>query len=90
MRVRGVEDVFDYEGIAAGGDVVEASAEGEIVAEEVEAFFQLQVEGKIFGETLGAGLADELLLVGEEIERESGAGFERVSDFELMNDGKFE
>ena len=63
---------------------------GQVVAEEVEAFFELEVEGEIFGKALGAGRADELLLVVEQVEGESGAGFEGVGDFELMNDGELE
>ena len=81
LRMRSVEDVVDYERIAAASDVVETTAEGEIVAEKMKAFFKLQVEGDVVRKTLGAGFANELLLVGEEIERESGAGFERVGDF---------
>ena len=61
----GVDDAVDYEGIAAAGDVVEAAAQGQVVAEEVEAFFELEVEGEVIGEALGAGRADELLLVVE-------------------------
>src|ERR1700724_109241 len=90
LRMRSVEDVIDYERIAAAADVVEATAEGEIVAEEMKALFELEVEGDIVRKALCAGFANELLLVGEEIERESGAGFERVGDFELMDDGKLE
>ena len=63
MRVGGVEDVVDYEGIAAAADVVKAAAQGEVVAEEVKALFQLEVEREVVGESLGVGWADELLLV---------------------------
>ena len=90
LKVGGVEDVVDYERIAAASDVAEAAAEGKIVAEEMKAFFELQVEGDVVREALCAGFANELLLVGEEIERESGASFEGVGDFELMDDGKLE
>src|SRR5579872_144334 len=90
LRVGRVDDAVDYEGIAAAGDVVEAAAEGEVVSEEVKAFFELQVEREIIGEALGTGRADELLLVVEKAEGESGAGFEGVGDFELMNDGQLE
>ncbi len=37
-----------------------------------------------------SGFADELLLVGEFVERESGAGFHGVCDFETMNDRQTE
>ena len=86
----GVDSAVDYVGIAASGDVVESAADGEVVAEKVEAFFGLEVEGEVGGETLGAGWSDEFLLVVEEVEGESGAGFEGVGDFELMNDGEIE
>ena len=56
----------------------------------METFFELEVQGNIVGKTLGSGFAGELLLVGEEIERESGAGFERVGDFQLMDDRELE
>ena len=86
----GIDDVVDYEGIAAAGDVVEAAAEGQIVAEKMKALFELQVEREIIGIALGAGRSDELLLVGEQVEGEPGAGFEGVGDFELMDDRKLE
>ena len=88
--VGGIDDAVDYVGIAAAGDVIEAAAEGQVVAEEMEAFFELQVEGEVVGEAVGAGLADELLLVVEEAEGESGAGFHRVGEFELMDYGQLE
>ncbi len=37
-----------------------------------------------------AGGADELLLIGEFVEGESGADFHGVRDFELMNDREME
>ena len=86
----GIDDVVDYVGIAAAGDVVEAAAQRQIVSEKVKAFFELEVEREILGETLCAGRADELLLIGEKIVWESGAGFCGVGDFELMDYGKFE
>ena len=61
-----------------------------MVVEEMEAFFELEVERKIVGKALRAGCAEELLLVGESAERESGAGFEGVGDFELVNDREIE
>src|ERR1051326_743482 len=88
--IDGVDDVVDHEGIAASGDVVKSAAQGEIVAEKVKAFFQLQVEGEIFGETLGAGSADQLLLGVEEAEGKSGAGFDRVGELHLVDDGEVE
>lgn len=86
----GVDDVVDDEGIAAAVDVVEAAAQGQVVSEEVEAFFELQVEGEVIGEAFGAGRADELLLIVEKAEGESGAGFGGVCDFELMDHGQLE
>ena len=86
----GIDDAVDDVGIAAAGDVVEAAAEGQVVSEEVKAFFELQVEGEIRGKALGAGCADEFLLVVEEAERESGAGFDGVGDFEFVDDGEVE
>ena len=50
LRVCGVEDVVDDEGIAAAGDVVEAATQREIVAEKVKAFFELDIERKIIGD----------------------------------------
>src|SRR5579864_2710042 len=90
LRVGGIDDVVDYERIAAAVNVVEAAAEGQIVAEKVKTLFQLDVEREIVGETLGAGCADELLLVGEQVVGESSAGFEGVGDFKLMDDGQLE
>src|ERR1700758_927107 len=86
----GIDDAVDVEGIATSGDIVEAPAEGEIVAQEAKAFFQLHVEGKISREAVSSGGADELLLIGEFIEGESGARFDGIRDFHLMNDGQFE
>ena len=81
----GIDDVVDDVGIAAAVDVVEAAAEGEIVSEKVEAFFELEIDGQVGGEPLGVGRSDEFLLVVENVEWESGAGFQRVGDFQLMN-----
>ena len=64
----GVDGAVDYVGIAASGDVVESAADCEVVSEKVEAFFGLEVEGEVGGETLGAGWSDEFLLVVEEVE----------------------
>src|ERR1700721_4478067 len=85
-----VDDVVDDVRGCRGGCFFEAAADREIVAEEMKAFFELEVQGNIVGKTLGSGFAGELLLVGEEIERESGAGFERVGDFQLMDDRELE
>ena len=86
----GIDDAVDDVGIAAAGDVVEAAANCQVVAEEVKAFFELQVQGEIAGKTLRAGRADELLLVGEKVEGESGAGFQGIGEFELVDDRQLE
>src|SRR5215469_11424190 len=85
-----VDDAIHYEGIAAASDVVEAAAESQVVAEEVESLFELQVQREVIGEALGTGRADQRLLIGEFVEGESGAGFHRVGDFELVNDRQAE
>ncbi len=43
LGVCGVDDVVDDVGIAAAGDVVEAAANGQVVAQEVKALFELQI-----------------------------------------------
>ncbi len=52
----GVDDSIHDVGIAPSGNVVEASAEGEVVAENVKSFFELQVEREVIGITLAPGL----------------------------------
>ena len=86
----GVDHAVDYIWIAAAGDVVESSAKSEVVAEEMEALFQLEIQRQVFGEAMLSGFADELLLVGELAEGESGAGFHGVGDFKAMDDRQIE
>src|SRR5579862_2583282 len=86
----GIDHVIDDEGITAASNVVEAAAQGQVVAEKMEPLFELQVQRDYVGIALCAGRTDELLLVGEQVVGESGAGFERIGDFELVEDGKFE
>ena len=81
----GIDDIVDDEGIAASRDVVEATANGQVIAEKMEALFELKIERGVVGKALRSGQADELLLGIQEVEGKSGANFHRVSDFELMD-----
>jgi len=85
-----VDVVIHDVGVGVVGDVVEAAAQDPEVSEEVEALFELEIEGEVFGEALRTGQADELLLIVGYVEGESGAGFEGVGDFGVVNDGKFD
>ena len=81
----GIDHIVDDEGIAASRDVVEAASDRQVVAEEMEALFELEIERGVVGKALGSGQADQLLLGIEQVEGESGAYFHGVGDFELMN-----
>src|SRR5579863_2412373 len=86
----GIDDIVHDEEITAAGDVIEATAQSEVVAEEVESFFELQVEREVIRKALSARSADQLLLRIQEAERKTGASFHCISDFELVNDREFE
>ena len=88
--MRGIDDAVDHEGIAASGNVIEPAADSEVIVEQVKTLFELKIQRKIIGKALGARFAQKLHLVVQEIERESGAGFHRIGDFELVKDGKRE
>ena len=44
LGVGGVDHAVYYIGIAAAGDVVEASAESEVVAQEMKTLFELEIQ----------------------------------------------
>src|SRR5258707_7301862 len=72
------------------GDVVHATTHCPVITEHVEAFLQLEVEGKVFGEAVRVGFADKLLLVIGHVKGEAGAGFEGICDFGALDPRKFE
>src|SRR5579871_6915396 len=86
----GIDDIVHGIRVTASCDVVEAAAQGEIVAHQMEALFKLRVQREVVGITFGAGRADELLLRVEQAEWESGAGFDRVGEFGFVEDRKLE
>jgi len=86
----GVDHAIHDVGVAAAGDVVEASAEGPVIVEEMEFLFELKIQREVIGKAFGADFADDLLLIGYFREGKAGAGFGGVSQFELMKDGKIE
>src|SRR5579863_10440179 len=88
LRMGRIDHAVYHERIASPGNVVETSAKRQVVAKKMKPFFQLQVQRKIVGETLRPRFPDQLLLIVDFVERESGARFHRVGDFRLMKDGE--
>jgi len=85
-----IDGAVDDIRVAAPGDVVESTAQRQVVPEKVKAFFGLQVQGEVERESFRAGRADEFLLGAEKAEGKSGTGFQRVGKFELVDDGELE
>src|SRR5580704_5359338 len=86
----GIDHIVDDEGIAASRDVVEAASDRQVVAEEMEALFELEIERGVVGKALGSGQADQLLLGIEQVEGKSSANFHGVGDFELVHHRQLE
>src|SRR5215469_145616 len=70
------------------GDVIESSAQGPIKSGGVKALLKSQVQPFIGGKAVGARGANNLLLVIDRGERETGVYFERVGHIKAANEGK--
>ena len=84
----GVDYAVHDVSIAAARNVVEASAQGPVVVEEMEFLFELHIQGEVVGEAFGTRLSNEFMLIVQKAKWKSGAGFHRVRDSNLWNMGR--
>src|SRR5258708_17192146 len=85
-EVGGVEVVVDVDPVFAASDVVEAAADGPVIAEGVESFFDVCVQREPHGEATRAWGLDELLLIIDDVEGESGADLGGIGEIEAFHE----
>ena len=90
QELRGIDIAVHKDGIQPIGNVVETATQGPVVAEQVKALFELQVQVEIGGEAALTGRLHQFLQVVVDVERKSRPGFGRVGQVEVVDDGKIE
>src|SRR5437899_3193029 len=85
-EVGGVEVIVDVDPVFAAGDVVEAAADGPVIAEGVESFFDVCIQREPRGEAARARGLDELLLIVDDVKGESGADLGGIGEIETFHE----
>ena len=83
-----VNVIVDVGVVAVACDVVEASADGPIVAQGMEALFDVGIESEPSGEAAGAGRFNQLELVVYDVKRKARPQFGGVGEVETFVDGE--
>src|SRR5438132_6577808 len=72
-KVRRVDVIVDIDPVLAGRHVVESTTDGPVITERVESLFDVRVQREPRGETARTGGLHDLLLIVDDVERESSA-----------------